>query len=152
MPRKRRVPCLNCGAEPKRATYRYCSNSCQMEFQYKSYIRAWKSGKKNGLQRHGVVSNQIKRYLRIKYGNQCCICGWNKTNPITKSVPLVADHIDGNWKNNTEKNLQLICPNCDSLRPTYAGLNRGNGRKMRAPNKRALEARKLDQEAGVTQG
>ncbi len=52
---------------------------------------------------------------------------------------LVSDHIDGNWRNNIENNLRLICPNCDSLTHTYAGLNRGNGRKGRLLSKRARE-------------
>lgn len=64
-------------------------------------------------------------------------------NPKTSQVPLVADHVDGNWRNNNEKNLRLLCPNCDSLTPTYAGLNRGNGRKGRVLSKRAKEGRLL---------
>ena len=54
-----------------------------------------------------------------------------------EQIPLLADHIDGNWRNNVENNLRLLCPNCDSLSPTYAALNRGNGRKNRAISKRA---------------
>ena len=61
-------------------------------------------------------------------------------NPKTGKVPLVADHIDGNWQNNIEENLRLICPNCDSLSPTYAALNKGHGRKHRRPSKRAKDA------------
>ena len=97
------------------------------------------SGKVVGLQGHGVVSRYVKKYLRVKYGNECCICGWAKVNEKTEQVPLVADHIDGNWRNNIESNLRLICPNCDSLTSTYAGLNRGNGRKYRVVSKRAIE-------------
>jgi hypothetical protein len=107
------------------------------------YIAQWKSGEISGLQGHGVVSNYVKRYLREKYDNRCCLCGWAEVNPITKVVPLVADHTDGDWSNNVETNLRLVCPNCDSLTPTYAGLNRGHGRKQRPPNKRALEGRIL---------
>jgi hypothetical protein len=62
-------------------------------------------------------------------------------NPKTGIVPLVADHIDGNWRNNHEGNLRLVCPNCDALSPTFAALNRGNGRKNRMPSKRAQDAR-----------
>jgi hypothetical protein len=54
---------------------------------------------------------------------------------------LVADHIDGNWRNNVESNLQLICSNCDALSPTYAALNKGNGREHRRISQRAKEAR-----------
>ena len=64
-------------------------------------------------------------------------------NLKTGLVPLVADHIDGNWRNNVENNLRLLCPNCDSLTPTYAGSNRGNGRKARILSNRAKEGREF---------
>src|SRR3989344_6824513 len=126
MPKKPRRKCLNCvDKETWRAGYKYCSNACQIEFQYQSYIEKWKSGKLVGLQGLGIVSGYIKRYLRRKFGNHCCLCGWSEINLKTGQVPLVADHIDGNWRNNIESNLRLLCPNCDALNPTYAGLNRG---------------------------
>lgn len=103
----------------------------------------WKDGKVSGLQKIGIVATYIKKYLRIKFGNKCCLCGWSKVNQKTGLVPLVADHIDGNWRNNLESNLRLLCPNCDSLTSTYAGSNRGNGRKQRALSNRAKEARLL---------
>ena len=71
------------------------------------------------------------------------MCGWAEINLITGTVPLVADHIDGNLRNNKENNLRLICPNCDSLTTTYAGLNRGNGRINRVKSKRAKEGKLL---------
>jgi len=97
----------------------------------------------SGLQGLGIVSVYIKKYLRQKFGDKCVLCGWAKINLKTRKVPLVADHIDGNWRNNVESNLRLICPNCDALNPTYAGLNRGNGRKNRVLSKRAQEGRLL---------
>lgn len=143
IPKKPRPKCLSCGKETARAGYKYCSNVCQHECQYRLYIREWKHGKKSGLQGLGIVSSHVKRYLREKFGNQCCLCGWAKVNPKTEQVPLVADHVDGNWRNNTESNLRLLCPNCDSLNPTYAGLNRGNGRRNRVLSKRAKEGHLL---------
>jgi hypothetical protein len=140
-PKKPRTGCFLCGKETSRAGYKYCSNSCQLEYQYRIYINKWKEGKENGLQGLGIVSGHIKRYLREKFKDKCCLCGWSKINPKTGKVPLVADHIDGNWRNNIEANLRLVCPNCDSLSPTYAGLNRGNGRKGRVVSKRAREGR-----------
>jgi hypothetical protein len=71
------------------------------------------------------------------------LCGWSEVNPKTKIVPLVADHIDGSWKNNREDNLRLICPNCDSLTSTYAGSNKGNGRPARIISNRAIQGREL---------
>jgi len=142
-PKKPRLNCLSCDKETARSDAKYCSNTCQMEYQYISYIQNWKQGKENGLQGLGIVSGHIKRYLRTKYNNKCCICGWSKLNLKSGVVPLVADHIDGNWRNNIENNLRLICPNCDSLTSTYAGLNRGNGRQNRFLSKRAKEGRLL---------
>ena len=97
----------------------------------------------NGLQSIGIVSGYIKKYLRRKFYNKCCICGWAEVNPKSGLVPLVADHIDGNWRNNVESNLRLLCPNCDSLTPTYAGLNRGNGRKGRVVSNRVKEGQEF---------
>ena len=136
-----RKPCLNCGKEPHSHTYKYCSNACQHEYEYLKYIERWKAGHEHGLQKLGIVSGHIKKYLRRKYDNKCCLCGWSQVNPKTRIVPLVADHFDGNWRNNAESNLRLLCPNCDSLSPTYATLNRGNGRTNRAVSNRAKEAR-----------
>ncbi len=143
MPKKPRTPCLDCEQETPRPGYKYCSNQCQANYQHKVYIKRWLAGEVVGLQRLGVVSAHVKRYLRQKFNNQCCVCGWAEVNIVTGTVPLVADHIDGNWRNNTETNLRLVCPNCDSLSATYAGLNRGKGRKERRISNRVNEARVL---------
>src|SRR3989338_9864231 len=141
--KKPRKPCLVCGKEPARSFYKYCSNACQIEFQFQSFIKDWKAGKVTGLQSMGTVNPHIKRYLRRKSGDKCQLCGWSRVNVKTGRVPLVADHIDGNWRNNIESNLRLLCPNCDSLTPTYAGLNRGNGRSNRVLSNRAKEGKLL---------
>jgi hypothetical protein len=145
MPKKIRIGCLHCGKEPHRSYYIYCSNACQTEYQYNAYIARWVNGDVNGLQCIGIVSGHIKKYLRRKYDNKCCLCGWSQVNPKTGLIPLVADHIDGDWTNNVEHNLRLICPNCDSLTPTYAGSNRGHGRKGRVLSQRAQEGRQYAQ-------
>lgn len=142
-PKKPRKNCIVCGKEPDRSTYKYCSNACQFEYQYLCYIENWKSGKVIGLNSIGLVSSYIKKYLRRKFGDKCSLCGWNEINTKLGYSPLVADHIDGNWRNNVENNLHLLCPNCDSLTFTYAALNKGNGRKSRVISKRAKEGKLL---------
>ena len=139
--KKWRQPCLVCGKEPARVAYKYCSNLCQLDHQYKLYILEWKARNVSGLNCIGIVSRHVKRYLRTKFKNKCVLCGWSRINPKTRVVPLVADHIDGNWRNNAESNLRLLCPNCDALTETYAGLNRGNGRKDRVLSERAKEGK-----------
>jgi hypothetical protein len=44
----------------------------------------------------------------------------------------------GSWKSDPtpplfiiKAGLEILCPNCHSLTPTYGGLNRGKGRKLR---------------------
>jgi len=142
-PKKPWSKCLLCGEKPERASYKYCSNKCQQEYQYRSYIEKWKAGQESGLMCLGLVSRHIKKYLRRKFGNKCCLCGWSEINPKLGYSPLVADHVDGNWRNNTENNLRLLCPNCDSLTPTFAALNRGNSKRIRVISKRAKEGHVL---------
>jgi hypothetical protein len=143
MPRKQRRDCLSCGKEPERPSYKYCSNACQQEYQHHLFIARWKSGEESGIDSIGLVKRPIKRLLREKYGNKCCLCGWAAVNPVTGVVPLVADHIDGNWRNNSEDNLRLVCPNCDALSSTFSALNKGKGRPGRALSKRSAEASEL---------
>ena len=124
------MKCLNCGKEIKNNN-KYCSNLCQKEFQYKEYIHRWKNGNENGLKGQYQISNHIKTYLFGKYNNKCARCGWGEKNNFTNKIPLEVEHIDGNYKNNQEENLILLCPNCHSLTSTYKGANLNHGRKER---------------------
>lgn len=120
--------CTNCGNKTRN---KFCSNKCQKEFEYKEYIRKWKEGKILGLRGKYQISMYIKTYLFDKYNNKCARCGWGERNKYTKNIPLEVEHIDGNYMNNKEENLILLCPNCHSLTQTYKGANRNHGRKER---------------------
>lgn len=123
--------CLNCNTQILN-NRKYCSNKCQREYQYKKYIENWKKGLENGMRGSYQISMHIKTYLFDKYNNKCSLCGWGEVNPYTKNIPLEIEHIDGNYRNNVENNLTLLCPNCHSLTSTYKGANLEHGRKSRS--------------------
>ena len=45
----------------------------------------------------------------------------NNTKWLDHPIPLELHHIDGNRKNNTLQNIELLCPNCHSLTDNYRG-------------------------------
>lgn len=79
---------------------------------YKEYI---KSGK--------VQSNKLRRKL-LREGlkeYKCECCNNNQWNGLP--IPLEVHHKDGDKTNNELSNLQVLCPNCHALTPTYRGKN-----------------------------
>ena len=122
--------CLCCNKEISRRKI-YCDYKCQNDYKYQLYIQKWKNNEVDGKKGEYSISRYIRRYMFEKYENKCAICGWNEVNNFTGKIPLEIEHIDGDYTNNKEKNLMLICPNCHSLTKTYKGANRGKGRKER---------------------
>ena len=122
--------CANCKKEINKRN-KYCSLKCQKEYQYIEYITKWKISKVNGMRGEYQISSYIRKYIFEKYNNKCAICGWGKKNPYTNNIPLEIEHKDGNYKNNKEENLILLCPNCHSLTSTYKGANLNKGRTSR---------------------
>lgn len=125
--------CLNCGTElvGDKKRNKYCCQQCQLDYQYKQYIERWKNGQESGLKSKYEVSNHIRRYLFEKFHSSCQQCGWNKSNPVTGNVPLQIHHKDGDCLNNSENNLELLCPNCHSLTETFGNLNKTSSRVYR---------------------
>lgn len=144
-----RVPKTHVGSSPTSSATQIRRNNAEMvsrklhdELGYRSFIAAWKSGMHNGSKspNQTCMSNYLKRYIFEKYSSKCVECGWSKINPKTGKIPLHVDHIDGDWKNNTEINLRLLCPNCHSLTPNYGSLNNGKGRPRPLPKSNIAEA------------
>ena len=126
--------CLNCGKELNQgssSTHKFCDNKCQSNYHQNQWIERWKNGEETGIRGAYGISSHLKRYLMEKYQCKCSKCGWGEENPYSHTIPLEVEHIDGNFQNNNEDNLTLLCPNCHSLTSTYKGANKGNGRKGR---------------------
>lgn len=113
--------CKYCGQLLGEHQYKFCSIDCQIEYQYKSKVTDWLTGK--------IIYNSqqtprfIKRWLFEIHNNQCELCGWSQVNQRTGMIPLQIHHIDGDCTNNNYKNLQLLCPNCYSLTDTFGNSN-----------------------------
>lgn len=127
--------CTFCSRRLTSRQKKFCSYRCNVDWRVVQIQDNWLKGNISGLKTNGVVIPAVKRWLRDTYGDKCSNCGWNKVNPYTNKVPIVADHIDGDWTNNRPENLRLLCPNCDSLGPTYKGANKGKGRSVRLVRK-----------------
>ena len=54
---------------------------------------------------------------------ECATCG--NTTWQGCPVPLELEHRNGNRYDNRIENLELLCPNCHALTPTYRGRNIG---------------------------
>ena len=125
-----KINCTQCKQEYKRDKYSigkpFCSPACKGRYVYEQ-----EQQKRNKLFDQGKLKyrKRIRTILLEQYGNICQICKnteWNK-----QPIPLQVDHIDGNAANNLPSNLRMICHNCDALLPTFAGKNKGHGRKSR---------------------
>jgi predicted RNA-binding Zn-ribbon protein involved in translation (DUF1610 family) len=126
--------CANCGKELAKTQMKFCSQSCAGAFKYVKYIESWKNGEVNGLSGEYNLNKHIRRFLLEKNHYQCEKCGWSEVNEFSNTIPLEIHHIDGDYTNNKEENLQVLCPNCHSLTETYKSHNK-NGRKQRKNNK-----------------
>lgn len=120
------TPCVQCGtptvAYTKRYSHAFCSPECNLEHRSDQAMIRFTSGE--------IIHRQTLRrcLLKIK-GHVCWAC--DTTLWCNQPIPLEVNHIDGNATNNFPANLELICPNCHALTPTYKGRNKGNGRQVR---------------------
>lgn len=142
--------CLNCGKKIEK-TYgskanKFCSNKCQGEYTKKNSIEKWKNGET-------IISSEklplyIKEYLLKKSGYKCELCGFEGYNILTKNSILQIHHKDGNSSNNTEENLQVLCPNCHAMTDTYANCGKRKSARIRYDS-REYHFEKFKKEYGI---
>lgn len=129
---KRGIVCLHCGKTlVGTKNHKFCNKSCFFEYQYQEWIRKWLANDVAVFEDQERLPNQIRRWMHEKYDGKCQLCGWGEINKTTGLVPLQIHHLDGDSRNNKPENLNLLCPNCHSLTPSFGSLNNGNGRRNR---------------------
>lgn len=123
--RKISKECPVCNKKIPKYNNKYCSKECKR--------KGLTFNKISKIEKIGFLGDNsrttIRRYLINKFGLKCSICKiveWQGS-----PVPVVVDHIDGHPENGKLDNLRLVCGNCNMLLPTFAGKNKGNGRKSR---------------------
>jgi hypothetical protein len=89
--------------------------------KHQKELELWKLGK------FKPTSSKTKTLLIFERGLKCQKCGWAGVNPVSNTIPIELEHIDGDCYNNKYENCQLLCPNCHALTPTYKALNAGGG-------------------------
>lgn len=118
------IICKNCNCEFKgygnKRGKKYCSRKCFYEYRAKEL-------KEGFLITDKTNRPTIKKYLILLRGHECESCKLSIW--LGQKLPLKLDHINGLANDNRVENLRLICGNCDSLSPYFAGRNRGRGRK-----------------------
>ena len=66
-----------------------------------------------------------QRLIREGYiEDKCEKCGWCEKLEGAEFTPCELHHKDGDSSNHKRENLELICPNCHSLTPTYRAKNK----------------------------
>jgi hypothetical protein len=113
--------CPNCGKliPYTKNTRKWCSHKCQLIYTFRY----------NRDHNISIMHKAVRTYLLLtrEYKcNDCKLSTWKN-----KPIPLEAHHKDGDHNNNSEENLELICPNCHSLTDNYKSKNKGNGRPKR---------------------
>jgi hypothetical protein len=132
--------CLNCGKELIHQQKKYCSLTCSRIAQWENIkklkIEKWLKGEWDGTR--GInfkeISFIVKEYLLEKSENKCSNCG-NDTW-FSEPIPLEIHHKDGEWKNNSPQNLEVLCSNCHGLK------NRKISFSNKSPNNYRTKARK----------
>jgi hypothetical protein len=68
---------------------------------------------------HKIKNKLIRDGLKAHQCEQCKLSQW-----LNSKIPIELHHRNGNKRDFTFDNLQILCPNCHALTPNYAGKNK----------------------------
>ena len=127
--KKRNKNCLYCNKNLKKYQRNFCCHEHQIKYKEEEYIKRWKNEQENGLKGKYDIANTVRKYIFQKNNNKCEKCGKDFINPYTNRSILQIHHKDGDCTNNTEENLQLLCPNCHAMTENFGSRNKNATRK-----------------------
>ena len=125
---KKELYCKNCGKPLEKHQTKFCSKECNVDFNYKEQIKLWQNGEIKGCDSAGAVSPYVRRYMLEKANYSCEKCGFNKNNEYTGLSILQLHHKDGDCYNNSEDNIEVLCPNCHCLTENFGSRNKNSTR------------------------
>lgn len=125
--------CKNCEKKLSKETKSGLCQSCLKQQQDEEKIKHWLETGDTGCKVATTLRNVIRDYIKESQNHKCAICGmedtWNG-----KELHFVLDHIDGDASNNSESNLQVLCPNCHAMTDSYMALNKGKSARDKRYN------------------
>ena len=77
----------------------------------------WSKGKSlKDIEEYARASSAKPHWIKLR-GHRCEDCKLEKWKD--RPISLEVHHVDGDKKNNVGENIQLLCPNCHSLTPSW---------------------------------
>lgn len=134
--------CIVCDKKLNKQSKKFCGPVCNHIYNYYDHIDKWRMGYKlTGNKITGQLSPYIRLFMLVKAQHKCQQCSWTGINPFTNKICLEVHHIDGDWRNNKEENLIVLCPNCHSMTETYRNSSKKGGGR---PTKYFVKKESLD--------
>lgn len=135
---KRHIVCKFCGQASQTgasSTFEFCSRACKRKDDFSK----WKAGELDfsNLTWKNDFPAWAKALLLEESGYQCQAirsdtgirCTESRRRSSGNSI-LEVEHRDGDSTNHAYDNIELLCPSCHSLTPTYRAGNRGKSTRL----------------------
>jgi len=61
---------------------------------------------------HHLKNRLLNNADKVNFKSCCHNCGYDERRITDNKIPLILDHIDGDWKNHLRENLRFLCYNC----------------------------------------